>query len=92
MFICISFNCLCNARKLIQYYSLLQEPFKYVPVIWIIHEKSLALRLSKYAANGQNQLISDWKQVFNRATVVVFPTHSLPVTCFAMTSSLSLRM
>lgn len=58
---------------------LLQEPFKSIPVIWTIHEKSLALRLSKYAATGQSQLISDWKQVFNRATVVVFPSHSLPM-------------
>ncbi|KAJ6851890.1 uncharacterized protein M6B38_257805 [Iris pallida] len=58
---------------------LLQEPFKSIPVIWTINEKSLALRLSKYTSNGQNQLISDWKEVFSRATVVVFPTHSLPM-------------
>ncbi|ONK68917.1 uncharacterized protein A4U43_C05F17380 [Asparagus officinalis] len=58
---------------------LLQEPFKSIPVIWIIHEYSLALHLNKYTANGQSPLISDWKQAFNRAAVVVFPTYSLPV-------------
>ncbi|XP_010917137.1 uncharacterized protein [Elaeis guineensis] len=58
---------------------LLQEPFKSIPVIWTIQERSLALRLSQYATNGQVQLINDWKQVFSRATVLVFPTHLLPM-------------
>ncbi|KAG1367724.1 D-inositol 3-phosphate glycosyltransferase [Cocos nucifera] len=57
--------------------KLQMEPFKSIPVIWTIHERSLALRLSQYATNGQVQLINDWKQVFNRATVVVFPTYLL---------------
>ncbi|XP_008791488.1 uncharacterized protein LOC103708367 [Phoenix dactylifera] len=56
---------------------LLQEPFKSIPIIWTIHERSLALRLSQYATNGQVQLINDWKQVLSRATVVVFPTYLL---------------
>lgn len=58
---------------------LLQEPFKSIPILWSIHERTLALRLNKYAAMGQHQLIDDWKQLFNRATVVIFPTHSLPM-------------
>ncbi|KAM0945810.1 putative glycosyl transferase, family 1 [Dioscorea sansibarensis] len=58
---------------------LLQEPFKSIPVIWNVHESSLALRLSVYAANDQIQLVNDWKQVFSRATVVVFPTYLYPL-------------
>lgn len=60
-------------------YSLSQEPFKSLPVIWTIHEKMLALRLRKYTSNGQVQLMSDWKRIFNRATVIVFPNYVLPV-------------
>uniref|UniRef100_A0A1D1Z063 D-inositol 3-phosphate glycosyltransferase n=1 Tax=Anthurium amnicola TaxID=1678845 RepID=A0A1D1Z063_9ARAE len=59
--------------------SLLQEPFKSVPVIWTLHEGSLALRLNKYIVNNQTQLINDWKQVFSRATVVVFPNYAMPI-------------
>ncbi|KAJ6841713.1 uncharacterized protein M6B38_304815 [Iris pallida] len=58
---------------------LLQEPFKSIPVIWTINEESLALRLIRYTITGRHKLISDWKQVFSRASVVVFPTHSLPM-------------
>lgn len=60
-------------------HSLSQEPFKSLPVIWTIHEKTLALRLRQYTSNGQVQLINDWKRLFNRATVVVFPNYILPV-------------
>ncbi|XP_009416403.2 uncharacterized protein LOC103997010 [Musa acuminata AAA Group] len=58
---------------------LLQEPFRSVPVIWTIHESSPALRLVEYSKNGQFQLVNEWKQVFSRATVIVFPTHSMPM-------------
>ncbi|KAJ0971503.1 hypothetical protein J5N97_019462 [Dioscorea zingiberensis] len=58
---------------------LLQEPFKSIPVIWNVHEASLALRLSVYAANDKIQLVNDWKQVFSRATVIVFPTYLYPL-------------
>ncbi|MQM10375.1 hypothetical protein Taro_043271 [Colocasia esculenta] len=58
---------------------LLQEPFKSVPVIWTVHEGSLALRLNYYMANNQTQLTHAWKQAFNRATVVVFPNYALPI-------------
>ncbi|WOL20505.1 hypothetical protein Cni_G29310 [Canna indica] len=66
-----------DSRPLIP--CLLQEPFKSVPVIWTIHERSLALRLSRYTENGHVQLLNDWKQVFSRATVIVFPTYILPM-------------
>ncbi|OVA16537.1 Glycosyl transferase [Macleaya cordata] len=58
---------------------LVQEPFKSVPVIWTVHEKTLAFRLRQYTSNGQTQLVSDWKQAFIRATVVVFPNYFLPM-------------
>lgn len=58
----------------------MQEPFKSVPLIWTIHEKSLGTRLTHYLSNNQIEFVDDWKQVFNRASVVVFPNHVLPVT------------
>ncbi|KAL9999469.1 putative glycosyl transferase, family 1 [Helianthus debilis subsp. tardiflorus] len=58
---------------------LLQEPFKSVPLIWTVHEKSLATRAARYVSNGQAELIDDWKAIFNRATVVVFPNYALPM-------------
>lgn len=60
-------------------YSLMQEPFKSLPLIWTIHEKTLAIRFRKYLSNRQLELVNDWKRVFNRATVVVFPDYVLPV-------------
>ncbi|KAI7740114.1 hypothetical protein M8C21_010332 [Ambrosia artemisiifolia] len=59
--------------------GLLQEPFKSLPLIWTIHEKTLATLHKSYVSDGQFQLINDWKTVFNRATVVVFPNHVLPM-------------
>ncbi|KAI3719500.1 hypothetical protein L6452_20400 [Arctium lappa] len=59
--------------------GLLQEPFKSLPLIWIVHEKALATRFKNYVSNGQVELIDNWKAVFNRATVVVFPNHALPM-------------
>ncbi|KAI3829257.1 hypothetical protein L1987_03376 [Smallanthus sonchifolius] len=58
---------------------LLQEPFKSVPLIWTVHEKTLAIRAARYVSNGQVELIDDWKAIFNRATVVVFPNYALPM-------------
>ncbi|EEF50609.1 transferase, transferring glycosyl groups, putative [Ricinus communis] len=57
----------------------MQEPFKSIPLIWTIHEKTLGIRSRQYISNGQIELVSDWKRVFNRATVVVFPNHVLPM-------------
>ncbi|KAM0031565.1 putative Dynamin superfamily, P-loop containing nucleoside triphosphate hydrolase [Helianthus debilis subsp. tardiflorus] len=58
--------------------GLLQEPFKSLPLIWTVHEKTLPTRYKNYVSDGQFQLMDDWKTVFNRATVVIFPNHVLP--------------
>ena len=60
-------------------YSFMQEPFKSLPLIWTIHERALAVRSRKYTSSGHIELVNDWKKVFNRATVVVFPNYALPV-------------
>lgn len=62
-------------------YSFLQEPFKSIPLIWIVHENALAYRSRQYTTNGQIELLNDWGRVFNRSTVVVFPNYALPVRC-----------
>ncbi|XP_061997016.1 uncharacterized protein LOC133714780 isoform X1 [Rosa rugosa] len=59
-----------------------QEPFKSLPLIWTIHEKALATRSRKYSSSSQTELINDWKRVFNRSTVVVFPNYFLPVNFY----------
>ncbi|XP_057980829.1 uncharacterized protein LOC131166364 [Malania oleifera] len=60
-------------------FRLVQEPFKSLPLIWTIHEKTLATRLRLYNSSGLFDLINDWKKIFNRATVVVFPSYVLPM-------------
>ncbi|KAL5160889.1 hypothetical protein HKD37_07G018293 [Glycine soja] len=57
----------------------LQEPFKSIPLIWIVHENALAYRSRQYTTNGQIELLNDWGRVFNRSTVVVFPNYALPM-------------
>ncbi|XP_022757484.1 uncharacterized protein LOC111304797 [Durio zibethinus] len=59
--------------------SFMQDPFKSIPLIWTIHERALAFRSRKYTSSGQIELVNDWKKVFNRATVVVFPNYLLPM-------------
>lgn len=59
--------------------SLTQEPFKSLPLILTVHETALAIRSGKYNSSGQYELLNDWKKVFNRANVVVFPNFVLPV-------------
>lgn len=56
--------------------SFLQEPFKRILVIWVILEDTLGKRLSLYERNGLSHLITEWKQAFVRANVVVFPHYS----------------
>lgn len=60
-------------------HSFLQEPFKSIPLIWIIQEKALAYRSRNYITSGKIELLNDWKRAFNRSTVVVFPNYALPV-------------
>ncbi|MED6112412.1 hypothetical protein PIB30_061490 [Stylosanthes scabra] len=57
----------------------LQEPFKSLPLLWIIHENALAYRSRQYVDNGKTELLNDWRRVFNRSTVVVFPNYALPM-------------
>ncbi|XP_040954206.1 uncharacterized protein [Gossypium hirsutum] len=59
--------------------SFIQEPFKSIPLIWTIHERALAIRSREYTSSGQIELVNDWKKVFSRATVVVFPNYALPM-------------
>ncbi|RAL43748.1 hypothetical protein DM860_014249 [Cuscuta australis] len=59
--------------------SLMQEPFCSVPLIWMIHEDTLANRLQLYESMGWEHLISHWRVAFRRADVVVFPDFSLPM-------------
>ncbi|PAN29631.1 hypothetical protein PAHAL_5G239500 [Panicum hallii] len=66
--------------------SLLHEPFKSVPVIWTVHEYSLAHRIEEYNASGMIQIIDAWKEVFSRANVIVFPNYILPVMYAAFDS------
>ncbi|RLN25007.1 uncharacterized protein C2845_PM07G16130 [Panicum miliaceum] len=66
--------------------SLLHEPFKSVPVIWTVHEYSLAHRIKEYNASGMIQIIDAWKEVFSRANVIVFPNYILPVMYAAFDS------
>ncbi|KAM7274825.1 hypothetical protein ACFE04_016691 [Oxalis oulophora] len=59
--------------------GLVSEPFKNIPLIWTIHENTLANRSREYISRGQTNLVKEWKKVFNRATVVVFPNYVLPI-------------
>eukprot|EP01018_Ginkgo_biloba_P037807 Gb_27708 [translate_table: standard] len=59
--------------------SLMQEPFKAVPVIWVIHEKGLGMRLGLYASSELTEIINDWKDTFHRADVVIFPDYTMPL-------------
>ncbi|XVF33239.1 hypothetical protein REPUB_Repub17cG0151700 [Reevesia pubescens] len=59
--------------------SFMLEPFKSLPLIWTIHERALAVRSRQYTSSGQIELVNDWKKVFNRASVVVFPNYALPM-------------
>jgi hypothetical protein len=64
------------------FYSLLHEPFKSIPVIWTVHECSLAHRISEHNSSGIFQIIDAWKEAFGRANVIVFPNYILPVLSF----------
>ncbi|KAL2478723.1 glycosyl transferase family 1 protein [Forsythia ovata] len=71
---------LVNSLKAVGVFScLMQEPFRYVPLIWTIHEQILAARLRQYVSSGQNELVNNWRKIFSRATVVVFPNYIMPM-------------
>ncbi|KAK6945575.1 hypothetical protein RJ641_013119 [Dillenia turbinata] len=52
---------------------VLQEPFKSLPLIWTINDRTLATWLRQHNLTGAIELVNDWKRIFNRANVVVFP-------------------
>ncbi|KAF3792817.1 hypothetical protein EJ110_NYTH10775 [Nymphaea thermarum] len=66
--------------------SLMQEPFKSIPVIWTIHEWALPHQLTEEATDESSKLINEWKQAFARATVVIFPDYVLPMMYAAFDS------
>ncbi|VAH77662.1 unnamed protein product [Triticum turgidum subsp. durum] len=66
--------------------SLLQEPFKSVPVIWTVQETSLAHCIREYKSSGMTQILGGWQEVFSRANVIVFPNYILPVMYAAFDS------
>ncbi|KAD2393227.1 hypothetical protein E3N88_40204 [Mikania micrantha] len=59
--------------------SLMQEPFCFVQLIWIIQEDTLANRLPLYQEKGWEHLIAYWKNDFARADAVVFSDFSFPM-------------
>lgn len=60
-------------------FSLMQEPFLSIPLIWLIHEDTLGKRLREYEEKGFDGLISQWRSSFYRANAIIFPDFSLPV-------------
>ncbi|XAR53996.1 hypothetical protein NMG60_11028969 [Bertholletia excelsa] len=64
-----------EAREVIS--CLLQEPFKSVPLIWSIHERTLATHLRQYMLSGKVEMAKDWQNYSNRSTVIVFPNYAL---------------
>uniref|UniRef100_A0A7N0UMJ8 Glycosyl transferase family 1 domain-containing protein n=1 Tax=Kalanchoe fedtschenkoi TaxID=63787 RepID=A0A7N0UMJ8_KALFE len=67
--------------------SFMKEPFKSVPLIWTIHESTLAIRLRQYNSSGQVELLNDWKRIFARASVIVYPNYFLPMMYSILDSS-----
>lgn len=57
----------------------MQEPFYSIPIVWIIQDDTLAKRLPVYQEKGWQHLSSHWRNIFNRANVIVFPDFTLPV-------------
>ncbi|KAI3449229.1 hypothetical protein Pfo_005894 [Paulownia fortunei] len=71
---------LVNSLRAVGFLScLMQEPFKNVPLVWTIHEQTLAARLRQYVSSGQSELVDTWRKFFSRATVIVFPNYILPM-------------
>ncbi|XP_022858780.1 uncharacterized protein LOC111379604 isoform X1 [Olea europaea var. sylvestris] len=65
---------------------LMQEPFKNIPLIWTILEQTLAARLRQHNSSGKIELVDNWRKVFSRATVVVFPNIFMLMTYSACDS------
>ncbi|CAN6305966.1 unnamed protein product [Urochloa humidicola] len=59
---------------------LMQEPFRLIPVVWLIHEDTLGQHLRSYAELHESipNAIKDWRAHFHACTYVVFPDSYLP--------------
>ncbi|WVZ57530.1 hypothetical protein U9M48_007906 [Paspalum notatum var. saurae] len=59
---------------------LMQEPFRLLPVVWLIHEDTLGQHLRSYAGLHESipNVIEDWRAHFNACVYVVFPDSYLP--------------
>lgn len=57
--------------------SFMQDPFKEVPVIWILHEETQGKSIKAYGSPVQKDLLSNCKRTFERADVVLFSDHVL---------------
>jgi hypothetical protein len=68
-------------------HSLAQEPFKAIPVIWVISDDLLAHHPGVYELAGAKNLIDDWKSSFRCADVLVFPSYALRVTDLIVSSN-----
>ncbi|CAN6809209.1 unnamed protein product [Brassica oleracea] len=66
-----------EARRM--FTCFMQEPFKSLPLVWVIDEKTLAVRSRQYNSTGHTELLTDWKKIFSRASVVVFHDYLLPI-------------
>lgn len=68
-------------------FSLMQEPFQSLPVVWLVHEDTLGQHIRSYAQSHDSILnvIEDWRVHFNACAYVVFPDSYLPV-CTSLNS------
>ncbi|OEL23351.1 hypothetical protein BAE44_0015636 [Dichanthelium oligosanthes] len=59
---------------------LMQEPFRLLPVVWLIHEDTFGQHLRSYAELHESipNVIEDWRVHFNACAYVVFPDSYLP--------------
>ena len=64
----------------------MQEPFRLLPVVWLIHDDAVGQHLRNYPEPHLSvpNHIEDWRAHFNACTNVVFPDSHLPV-CVAPT-------
>lgn len=60
---------------------LMQEPFRLLPVVWLIHDDALGQHLRNYPEPHLSipNHIEDWRAHFNACTYVVFPDSHLPL-------------
>ncbi|XP_062205511.1 uncharacterized protein LOC133907474 [Phragmites australis] len=60
---------------------LMQEPFQFLPVVWLIHEDTLGQHVRSYVELHESipNVIEDWRTHFNACTYVVFPDSYLPL-------------